>query len=131
MQKEIILNKLREQGCRITKQRLLMLDIILENECSCCKEIYYKAAKLDDAIGLATVYRFLNTLEEIDAINRNALYQVPCEEECVLKSPCKVVLDDNTMYDLSPEDWNKIITAGLNACGYVKDQEVVSVIVEK
>jgi len=34
MQKEIILQKLREQGCRITKQRLMILDIILEENCS-------------------------------------------------------------------------------------------------
>ena len=31
-QKEIIVQKLRERGCRITKQRLILLDIILEDE---------------------------------------------------------------------------------------------------
>lgn len=30
MQKELIIEKLREKGCRITKQRLMLLDIILE-----------------------------------------------------------------------------------------------------
>ena len=38
MQREMILNKLRERGCRITKQRLNLIDIILQNECSSCKE---------------------------------------------------------------------------------------------
>ena len=57
MQKDLIIQKLREQGCRITKQRLMILDIILQEECSCCKEIYYKASKLDSRIGSATVYR--------------------------------------------------------------------------
>ena len=33
-QKEIIVQKLRERGCRITKQRLILLDIILEDEYS-------------------------------------------------------------------------------------------------
>ena len=70
MQKEMIIQKLKEQGCRITKQRLMLLDIILEEEFSCCKEIYYKASKLDDKIGSATVYRMINTLEEIGAISR-------------------------------------------------------------
>ena len=42
MQREMILQRLKEQGCRITKQRLALIDIILENECSSCKEIYYK-----------------------------------------------------------------------------------------
>ena len=32
MQREEILKKLREQGCRITKQRQLLLDIILQEE---------------------------------------------------------------------------------------------------
>ena len=41
--KEFILKKLKENGCRITKQRIELLDIILENECSSCKENYYKA----------------------------------------------------------------------------------------
>ena len=46
MQKDMILERLREQGCRITRQRQLILDIILEEECSCCKEIYYKVQEL-------------------------------------------------------------------------------------
>ena len=47
MQKDMILERLREQGCRITRQRQMILDIILEEECSCCKEIYYKIEILD------------------------------------------------------------------------------------
>ena len=45
MQKEIVIQRLREQGCRITKQRLMLLDVILNEDCSCCKEIYYRAAR--------------------------------------------------------------------------------------
>ena len=71
MQREEILERLREQGCRITKQRQLLLDIILQEEYSCCKEIYYKAAKQDSSIGIATVYRMINTLEDIGA-------EIPC-----------------------------------------------------
>ena len=36
MQKDMIIEQLREQGCRITRQRQLILDIILGEECSCC-----------------------------------------------------------------------------------------------
>lgn len=32
MQKELVIEKLREKGCRITKQRLMLLDIILEEK---------------------------------------------------------------------------------------------------
>ena len=75
MQKELILQKLKEQGCRITRQRLMLLDIILEEDCSCCKEIYYKASKKDAGIGSATVYRMVNMLEEIGAISRKNMYK--------------------------------------------------------
>lgn len=44
MQKEAIIQKLKERGCRITKQRLMLLDIIMEEDYSCCKEIYYRAS---------------------------------------------------------------------------------------
>ena len=75
-QKELIVQKLKDSGCRITKQRLMILDIILEEECSCCKEIYYRASRLDPNIGTATVYRMVNKLEEIGAINRKNMYKV-------------------------------------------------------
>ena len=48
MQKDNIIQRLKERGCRVTKQRLMLLDIILEEDCSCCKEIYYKASKKDE-----------------------------------------------------------------------------------
>ena len=54
--KEQIIEKLKENGCRITKQRKMLIDIILENECSSCKEIFYKASQADEKIGVATVY---------------------------------------------------------------------------
>ena len=75
-QKELIVEKLKENGCRITKQRLILLDVILSQECGSCKEIYYRASKIDDSIGTATVYRMINTLEEIGAINRKNMYKV-------------------------------------------------------
>lgn len=63
MQREIVIQRLKEQGCRITKQRMVLLDIILNENCSSCKEIYYKASRIDPKIGTATVYRMINTLE--------------------------------------------------------------------
>lgn len=76
LQKEIIIQKLKEEGCRITRQRLMLLDIILEKDCSCCKEIYYQASRIDPGIGAATVYRMINTLEKIGAINRKNMYKI-------------------------------------------------------
>mgnify|MGYP000600094137 CR=1 FL=1 len=50
MQKEAILDALRAKGLRITKQRKIILDIILGEDCSCCKEIYFQASKIDKKV---------------------------------------------------------------------------------
>lgn len=77
--KDAIIEELRRQGCRITKQRRVILDVILENECSCCKEIFFKASAIDSGIGAATVYRMVNTLEDIGVISRKNMYKVDDE----------------------------------------------------
>lgn len=127
MQKDKIIEMLKERDCRITKQRLVIIDIILENECSCCKDIYYKASRIDDRIGTATVYRMVNMLEEIGAINRKNMYKVA---DCSMEDICTVVLDDDTIYNLSAQKWNAVIKAGLEAFGYIKDQNIASVTVK-
>ena len=90
MNREEIIQKLRARGCRITKQRLTILDIILEGDCSSCKEIHYKASKLDPGIGMATVYRMVNSLEEIGAITRKSIYLV----EATVQGRSLVALQD-------------------------------------
>ena len=124
MQKDIILQKLKEQGCRITRQRKMLLDIILEDECSCCKEIYYKALKKDDKIGTATVYRMVNMLEEIGAISRKNMYRISCGRCCSEGKDCIVELNDGKACQLSDRDCKKVVREGLKACGYIEDQEV-------
>lgn len=131
MQKDSIVEKLKEKGCRITKQRLILIDIILENECSSSKEIYYQAIKKDDKIGAATVYRMVNTLEEIGAISRKNMYKISYSETCQMEDACTVVLDDDTVYHLSGRKWNAVIQAGLKSCGYLKNQKITSVSVKK
>lgn len=131
MQKEMILEKLKDKGCRITKQRLTIIDIILQNECSCCKEIYYKASQLDHKIGTATVYRMVNTLEEIGAISRKNMYKIAYSENCSMEDACTVVLDDDTTFYLSAQKWNSVIKAGLLAYGYLpNEQNIASVSVK-
>lgn len=74
--KRLIMQELRKNGCRITSQRQLLIDIILQDECSSCKEIYYKASKVDPSIGMATVYRLVKTLEEAGLIQRKNMYRI-------------------------------------------------------
>ena len=94
MQREEILKKLREQGCRITKQRQLLLNIILQEECTCC------------------------TLEDIGAISRNTMYRIDCGDDCLAKDNCEVKLNDGTSLELTQAQWNQVIASGLKACGF-------------
>ena len=109
MQREIILTKLKEKGCRITKQRLRLIDIILQNECSSCKEIFYRALEEDDKLGVATVYRMVNLLEEIGAISRKNMYKVAYSENCMMENACTIELDDGSIHHLSAKKWNSVI----------------------
>ena len=86
MAKEVIIQKMKDSGCRITKQRMILLDIILEEDCSCCKEIYFKASKKDSKIGVATVYRMINSLEEIGVISRKNMFKVMQLIDCFAKA---------------------------------------------
>ena len=117
MQKDRIVDRLKENGCRITKQRMILLDVILSGNCTSCKEIYYKASKLDPKIGTATVYRMVNLLEQIGAISRVNLYEVTCEIE----------LDDSSVRVLTEPEWMRVIERGLRACGYIDRQNVRTV----
>ena len=110
MQKEIIIQKLRDIGCRITKQRQILLDVILQEDCDCCKELYYKAAAIDSGIGAATVYRMINLLEEIGAIDRKNMYRIECCEHCVETVEEEPVVDDSICEFCGAEiDYHEII----------------------
>ena len=141
-QRDIIVQQLREAGCRITKQRLVVLDIILNSDPSCVKEIYREAIKIDKNIGTATVYRMVNTLEEIGVLNRKNMYQVDCtaceqhckDEDCDPNCPggscvaCEtnvvVTLDDDSKIVLNRADLQDILYEGLKAKGRISDQKI-------
>lgn len=122
--KELILKKLKEQGLRITNQRKLIIDAILENEYSCCKEIYCQVCEVDSSIGIATVYRMIKVLEDIGAIDRRNMYRVCFNENCNKADRCIVQFDDNSQVRLSSEEWNKIVKAGLQSFGYLNNKNV-------
>ena len=80
-QKEQIIAELQKRGKRITEQRKVLLDVILEGNWTCCKEIYYEAVKRDPSIAMPTLYRMLATLEEIGVLTRTYRYSFPPEEK--------------------------------------------------
>ena len=73
-EKDKILELFRNKGMRITKQRKLILDIVFEQECTSCKEIFFYASRRDDRIGIATVYRMVGALEEAGVLSREIVY---------------------------------------------------------
>ena len=65
MSNEFVISLLKEKGFRITKQRKLIIDIILRSDGASCKEIYHKVVSRDSSVGSATVYRMIRLLEDI------------------------------------------------------------------
>ena len=125
----MIMEELREQGFRITKQRSMLLDIILEGEeCLCCKEIYYRASKIDKNIGLSTVYRMLTVLEDIGAVTRGTIYQMGDGKDGREKDTCCIELDNGVVLEFSQEQWRQVVKRGLRACGHIADQNVKNII---
>lgn len=131
IRKEVVLQKLRERGCRVTKQRKLLLDVILEEECTSCKEMYYKACALDSTIGMATVYRMVSLLEDIGAFSRKNMYKISYSMDSEADSMCTIEFEDNTFCRLSVQSWYKVISEGLRICGYAEGKKISSVEVEE
>ena len=125
MQREMILKRLKEEGYRITKQRNAVIRIILEQECASCKEIFYQSAKINKKIGAATIYRTINILEEIGAIDRKNLYRISDWTEDGMVT---VILEDGEKIEFTTEEWRGVLQKGLQSCGYKGKAQVNSVV---
>ncbi|MBQ7774987.1 MAG: transcriptional repressor [Lachnospiraceae bacterium] len=126
IEKTEILNKLRANGCRITKQREALIDVILQEECTCCKEIYYSAVKKIPQIGIATIYRMVNSLEEIGAIRKENPYRVCCKQEKAAEG-CLVEFEDKGIVEFDMLTLQRIIEKGMEACGYCQQGSVQNI----
>lgn len=130
--KGLIIKELREKGYRITSQRQLLIGIILDNECSSCKEIYYKAIKEDPTVGIATVYRIVKTLEDLELINRKNLYNISYEK-LNKKGDHSVLLvseDSNDVIELKKGNWFTLLENELKLNGLI-DEHNISIVIKK
>lgn len=126
-QKQVILDEMKAQGLRITNQRSLVIDIILSNECTCCKEIFYQANRIDPTIGIATVYRMLKTLEEIGVIDRKNLYRISCERPQLPLTGIELELADQERIHLSMEEMKSAISLWMKSNGLHDKSEISNI----
>jgi Fur family transcriptional regulator, ferric uptake regulator len=129
--KEDIFLLLKKKGLRITKQRQIIIDTILENECASCKEIFYQANKMDSSIGIATVYRMIKTLEDIGVINRRNQYKVDFSggnNENHTQDSYTLILKDKHQISLKNDELKNIIKLGLKMSGVFLDEDIDTIV---
>ncbi|MCR5148232.1 MAG: transcriptional repressor [Eubacterium sp.] len=122
--KDELIAQLKKNGCRITKQRRIILDAILSGDASCIKEIYYKAAEQDESIGFATVYRMVNMLEDIGAISRKNMYKLGCDMTCSPDKSCRISFEDGSVLSLSSKQWHEVLMNGLRSSGFSPESAI-------
>ena len=123
LKKDVVFERLRQEGFRVTRQRKLLIEIILKENCSCCKEVYILASRKDPGIGMATVYRTVDALERVGALKRRVPYQL-CDHG---KRPCKcclVELEDSSVVELDYASMEKVVEKGMKSCGFSKDMKI-------
>ncbi|MDD6440709.1 MAG: transcriptional repressor [bacterium] len=116
MKKDKVIEQLKKQGFRITKQRKVLIDIILDGNCSCYKEVYILATKKDPGIGISTVYRTVEALEKVGALKRGSAYQL-CDHKKKKCQSCLVELEDDSTVQLDYSLVEKMIEQGMKKYG--------------
>lgn len=129
----VIIDTLKKAGLRITAQRRLLIEIILENECSSCKEIYYEAINRDPNVGIATVYRMIKTLEEFNLINSKNIYDISYENLDIIKEDEIVYVnkEKQQLISLDKEDWYQQMQKRLRELGITGENSRFSVIIKE
>lgn len=64
------LRKLEASGLRMTVQRRHIIDILMNSSCTSPKELWYEAKQFVPDLGIATVYRLINRLEQIGVLSK-------------------------------------------------------------
>ncbi|MBD5097741.1 MAG: Fur family transcriptional regulator [Lachnospiraceae bacterium] len=127
-----IIARLKEKGLRLTEPRKLIINIVANEEFSCCKEVYFLAHKKDPNIGIATVYRMINILEEIGAISRKKLQKTVCTGRCCdMKGGCTIVTDKSKQIILSEADIEEALKYIMEKNGYSTVEEIKAVLVNQ
>ena len=65
---EETVQKLEQSGLRMTVQRRHIINILTKSQCTSPKELWYEARQYVPDLGIATVYRLINRLEQIGVL---------------------------------------------------------------
>lgn len=65
-----VLRKLEASGLRMTVQRRHIIEILTSSQCTSPKELWYEAKQYVPDLGIATVYRLINRLEQIGVLSK-------------------------------------------------------------
>ena len=112
-----VANRDTEQYRRVSreKEEILHLDIVFEHECASCKEIYYQAIQHDPGIGMATVYRMVNTLTDIGVLKVATLKP---QTALGSGSGCQILLKNQNKIVLNQTEWTEVLQNVLRRKGY-------------
>ena len=130
---KVIIETLRKAGLRITSQRKLLISIILQNECSSTKEIYYEAIKKDPNVGIATVYRMVKTLEDYGLIDRKNIYDISYENLKLGRASQIMLVKKNKqqVIALDKEEWFKQMEKRLRELGVTDNNSSFTVVIKE
>jgi len=126
----LIINEIKKRGLKITNQRKIIIDSILKNKCSSCKEIYYQVLMKDPNIGIATVYRMVRMLEEFGIIDRRKLFHISYENLFGVLADQIIMVDEEKTTELQAGEWYDTLRQNLKEIGLIDNHEI-SVIIKR
>jgi len=118
--RDIIIKRLKEEGVKVTPQRIAVIDFLEKNKIHpSAEDIYEYIVKTYPTISLATIYNTLDKLEEIGKVKKikiaddnrvNYEYDLSNHQHFFCKK-CKKIFDinnENFCYDLNNIDGHKV-----------------------
>lgn len=100
---EDTIRKLEASGLRMTVQRRRIIEILTSSKCTSPKELWYEAKQFVPDLGIATVYRLINRLEQIGLISKNrnlGMQRVEPRLGVVVDEKGRKILNEGTVKDL-------------------------------
>ena len=123
--KQQCIDKLKKAGIKMSKQRMELLDLLFSGKFNCTKELFYEAQKNHPELGMSTVYRFLNVLENLAIIGNSKILDLKCSE-CAFRLGS---LKDSEGREIKANgiSLTELVRLGLIAKGVISSNEKIDV----